>query len=272
MDLQLKDKRALVTGSSSGIGEAIAKALAAEGALVAIHGRDEGRATQVRRQIEAAGGKAVIVLGDLSRDADAERVANTASTAWGGIDILVNNAGGSGDKDPADRTSPEEWAEMYDQNVLCIIRLTQRLVPPMRKSGWGRVVNISSGAGTMPTVNRAAYSAAKAAVNNLTVSLSKEVGRDGVTVNAISPGTILTPKAERVFREVACQRGWADGGQAEWPEVERAIVENVAPNSLARIGRAEEVARAVAFLCSPHAGYITGANLRVDGGIVPTVN
>ncbi|MHC5542779.1 SDR family oxidoreductase, partial [Singulisphaera rosea] len=114
--------------------------------------------------------------------------------------------------------------------------------------------------------------AAKAAVNNLTVSLSKEVGRDGVTVNAISPGTILTPKAERVLREVARQRGWADGGNAEWPDVERAIVENIAPNSLARIGRPEEVAHAVAFLCSPHAGYITGANLRVDGGIVPTVN
>ncbi len=133
-------------------------------------------------------------------------------------------------------------------------------------------MNISSGAGAMPMAKGAAYSAAKAAVNNLTVSLSKEVGRDGVTVNTVSPGTILTPKLERAFREMARERGWADGGEGEWPEVERSIVENVLAISLARVGRVEEIAHAVAFLCSPLAGYITGANLRVDGGIVPTVN
>jgi 3-oxoacyl-[acyl-carrier protein] reductase len=272
MNYYLNEKRALVTGSSSGIGEAIAKALAAEGVFVAIHGRDEERAARVRQDIETTGGKAVIVLGDLSGSGDAERVADSATSLLGGIDILVNNAGGSGEKDPLARTLPEEWAEMYDKNVLSIVRLTRRLVPPMREAGWGRVVNISSGAGAMPAVNRAAYSAAKAAVNNLTVSLSKEVGRDGVTVNAVSPGTVLTPKLERVFREMARERGWADGGKAAWPEVERAAVDNVVPNSLGRIARVEEVAHAVAFLCSSLAGYITGANLRVDGGIVPTVN
>lgn len=272
MDLQLTGKRALVTGSSGGIGAAIARVLAAEGVLVAIHGRDEGRAVQVLREIEATGGRAVVVLGDLSRDGDAERVAESASAALGGVDILVNNAGGSGEKDPLERTSPEEWEEMYDKNVLSIVRLNRRLIPPMRRAGWGRIVNISSGAGAMPMATGAAYSAAKAAVNNLTVSLSKEVGRDGVTVNTISPGTILTPKLRRAFRGMARERGWADGGEGEWPEVEKAVVENVLANSLARVGRVEEIAHAVAFLCSPLAGYITGANLRVDGGIVPTVN
>ncbi len=135
MDLQLNGKRALVTGSSGSIGAAIARILSAEGVLVAIHGRDEGRAMQVRRGIEAAGGRAVVVLGDLSQGGDAERVAESASAALGGIDILVNNAGGSGEKDPVERTSPEEWADMYAKNVLSIVRLNRRLIPPMREAG-----------------------------------------------------------------------------------------------------------------------------------------
>ncbi len=164
-------------------------------------------------------------------------VADSASAALGGIDILVNNAGGSGEKDPLERTSPEEWADMYDKNVLSIVRLNRRLIPPMREAGWGRVVNISSGGrGHADGQECGAYSAAKAAVNNLTVSLSKEVGRDGVTVNTVSPGTILTPRLERAFREMARERGWADGGEGEWPEVEKAIVENVLAISLARVG------------------------------------
>lgn len=271
MNLHLTGKRALVTGSSIGIGEAIAKALAAEGVFVAVHGRDEQRAKRVVREIAKSGGRAVVVLGDLTRGDEADRVGDIATSRLGGLDILVNNAGGSGKKTPWDETDADAWAETYDRNVLAIIRLVRRLVPPMRQKGWGRVVNISSGAGTLPAPTGADYSASKAAVNNLTVSLAKAVGGDGVTVNAVSPGTILSPKLKKVFRELAQKRGWADNGKGPWAKVEKAVLENTMQVPLARVGRMEEVAHVVTFLCSEQAGYITGANLRVDGGLVPTV-
>lgn len=271
MDLQLTGKRALITGSSSGIGEAIAKSLASEGVAVAIHGRNEARVKQVAQEIEAQGHQAVCVLGDISDDVQANQVSDTTLKLLGGIDILVNNAGGSGEKKLWDQTTPDDWAELYSQNLLTIVRMVHRLVPPMRNSGWGRVVNISSGAGVLPAATGADYSAAKAAVNNLTVSLSKEVGKDGVTVNAILPGPILTPKLESVFRRMAHERGWVEEGQDSWTEIEKAVVKNAFSMSLPRVGQAEEVASAVTFLCSPLAGFITGTNLRIDGGTVPTV-
>ena len=238
---------------------------------MAVHGRDETRAEQVVREIEKAGGRVVCVLGDISSDDGANQVSDKAMELLGGIDILVNNAGGSGEKKLWQQTTPDDWAELYNQNLLTIVRLVQRLMPSMRKAGWGRVVNISSGAGMLPAATGADYSAAKAAVNNLTVSLSKEVGKDGVTVNAVSPGPILTPKLESTFRRMAQERGWVEGEQAPWPEVEKAVLKNAFDMSLPRVGHAEEIACAVTFLCSPLAGFITGANLRIDGGVVPTV-
>ena len=271
MNLQLDGKRALVTGSSNGLGEAITKALAQEGAHVAVHGRDKTRAEKVAQEIRTAGGRAEIVLGDLTVEAETNALADEAVKLLGGIDILVNNAGGSGEKKTWDQTDAKDWADLYDRNVLAIVRLVRLLVPPMRQAGWGRVVNISSGAAALPSATGADYSAAKAAVNNLTVSLSKAVGGEGVTVNAVSPGPIFTPKLERMFRDMARERGWAEGGKGPWAEVEKAVLANVFTLSLKRVGRAEEVADAVTFLCSPRAGFITGANLRIDGGTVPTV-
>lgn len=271
MDLQLQGKRALVTGSSSGIGAATARVLAAEGAVVAVHGRDRERAGQVAQAITEAGGRAVVVLGDLSSDDEAERVGEEAVKLLGGVDILINNAGGSGKKTPWDEADSGEWADQYNRNVLSIVRLVRRLVPPMQGAGWGRVVNISSGAGMLPAAAGAEYSASKAAVNNLTLSLSKEVGKDGVTVNAVSPGPIFTPKLETAFRGIAQSHGWADAGRGPWTEVEEAVVKNVFTMSIPHVGSAEDVAYAVVFLCSPLAGFITGANLRVDGGTVPTL-
>ena len=270
MDLGLKGKRALVTGSSIGIGEAIVRALAAEGVAVAVHGRERERAERVAGEIKAAGGKAVVVLGDLTRDDEVERMAGEARRLLGGVDVLVNNAGGSGEKQAWEETPAADWAAAYDRNVLAAVRITDRLLPRMRVAKWGRVVNVSSVAGLMPAATGPDYSACKAALNNLTVSLSKAAAGDGVTVNAVSPGTILTPKLEAAFRKMADANGWVDG-RAAWPEVERAVLPHVAQVPLGKVGSADDIAHAVAFLCSPLAGYITGVNLRVDGGALPTL-
>lgn len=270
MDLRLNGKRALVTGSSIGIGAAIAHALAAEGAAVAVHGRDRERTDLVATKIVAAGGKAVTVLGDLTNDEDVRRMADEAQRLLGGVDILVNNAGGSGEKKSWEDTPAKDWAAAYDRNVLAAVRVTSILLPKMRAAGWGRVVNVSSLAGTMPPATGPDYSAAKAAMNNMTVSLAKAAAGDGVTVNAISPGTIFTPKLEAAFRKMAAANGWVDG-EAAWPDIEHAVLPHVVQVPIGRVGQAADIAHAVAFLCSPLAGYITGVNLRIDGGVLPSL-
>jgi 3-oxoacyl-[acyl-carrier protein] reductase len=269
MDLRLQGKRALVTGSSIGLGEAIARALAAEGVAVAIHGRQPERTNAVAAEIEAHSGKTAVVLGDLTVEDEAHNVAKSAIEQLGGIDILVNNAGGPGDRLFWEETQIRAWTESYDRNVLAAVRLINHLLPPMRQSGWGRIVNVSSVAGVMPQPTGPEYGASKAAINNLGLSLTKALGASGVTVNTVSPGMIHTPKLERQLRQIATTNGWVANG-ASWDEIERLFLK-VSQVPLGRIGRVEEVAHAVVFLCSPLASYITGADLRIDGGVVPAL-
>ena len=194
MDLRLQEKRALVTGSSIGLGEAIARALAAEGvAVAAIHGRQPKRTYAVAADIEAHGGRVAVVPGDLTVEGEAQNIADSTIEQLGGIDILVNNAGGTGEKLVWEDTPIRAWTDSYERNVLAAVRLISRLLLPMRQSGWGRIVNVSSVAGVMPQPTGPDYSASKAAINNLSLSLTKALGASGVTVNTVSPGMILTP-------------------------------------------------------------------------------
>ena len=270
MDLQLKGKRALVTGGSIGIGETIARTLAEEGVAVAIHGRDADRARTVAASIVDQGGRAVVVTGDLTDDAAIARIIEDSERLLGGVDILVNNAGGSGEKHRWEETPVEAWIAAFDRNVVAAVRLTNLLLPRMRAAGWGRVVNVSSLAGSLPPATGPDYSACKAAMINLTKSLSKAAGGDGITVNAISPGTILTPKLEAAFRKMAGDKGWA-AADAPWAEIERAVLPNVFEVPTGTVGRPEDIGRAVAFLCSPMTGYITGIDLHIDGGAMPAL-
>ncbi|WP_174291496.1 SDR family NAD(P)-dependent oxidoreductase [Sphingomonas bacterium] len=270
MDLLLAGKGALVSGSSIGIGETIARVLADEGVAVAIHGRDADRAQRVATSIAEQGGYAVVVTGDLTDEAATRRIVADSERLLGGVDILINNAGGSGEKHVWEETPVEAWISAFDRNVVAAVRLTNLLLPKMRTAGWGRIVNISSLAGSLPPATGPDYSACKAAMNNLTKSLSKAAAGDGITVNAISPGTILTPKLEAAFRAMAADKGWA-AADAPWGEIERAVLPHVFDVPTGRVGLPEDIARAVAFLCSPHAGYITGVDLPIDGGAMPAL-
>ena len=267
MDLQLRGKRALVTGSSGGIGEGIAKALALEGAVVTVHGLDEADTRRVADNIRAAGGTTFAAVGDLCLDGDAERVASQAVSDMGGVDILINNVGVYKNTTWADGSSAG-WAEVFDVNVISATRMIRLLLPQMRERRWGRVLQNGSGEAMQPFPFMPEYAATKAALNNLTVSLAKELAGTGVTVNTISPGIIVTPGTRQFFQHVSQVRGW---GADDWPTIEKRVVKEFASNTVGRLGTAEEVGQFFAYLASPLADFINGSNLRIDGGFVDAV-
>lgn len=263
MDLGLTGKRALVTGSSSGIGAGIARLLAAEGCAVIVHGRDAARAQAVADSISAAG----VATGDLSTDAGADAVAAAA----GEVDILVNNAGGAAGTSALHWTEVDEagWNATYQLNAVAAARLIRRLLPAMQAKGWGRIINIASAAATQPIAFGPDYGAAKAAMLNMTVSLAKSLGACGVTANSVSPGMILTPAVETWLSHLRTTMGWGDISPEE---AEARAARELTPIPVGRIGRVEEIAHVVAMIASPAAGYMTGANIRMDGGQVQSVN
>ncbi len=267
MDLQLAGKRALITGSSGGIGAGIARILAQEGVYVAIHGRDEARAAQIAGEITEQGGKASLAIGDLATDEGAERVAQAAMTTLGGVDMVINNVGIYVNHGWLEAT-PEDWARLYNANVLSTVRLIRLLVPQMKESRWGRIIQVASGEAVAPFAFMPDYAATKAAMVNLTVSLAKDLSATGITVNTVSPGIIVTEPLKQFYHEMAATHGWG----TEWAEIERAVLREIWPNLVGRLGNIEDVAFLVAFLVSPRADFITGANYRVEGGSIGTVN
>ena len=241
---RLTDKVALVTGASRGIGAAIAKRLAAEGANVAItYAKDAKAAADVVTAIEGTGRKAFAVQADAA-DADAVRsaVEQTAKT-FGRIDVLVNNAGALIPK-PFEESTLEDIDRMFDINVRGVLVATQAALKHMPDGG--RIISIGSCVGErMMTPGLTTYSATKGAVKMFTQGLSREVGRRGITVNNVQPGPIDTDM---------------NPASGEW------AAPQVANTALNRYGKVDEVAALVAFVASPEAAYITGANLTVDGG------
>lgn len=273
MDLQLNGKRALVTGSTSGIGAATLRLLAQEGAHVIVHGRRAEAVADAVAELTFDGSKAAGAVGDLSTDEGADKVATEALDAFGGIDILVNNAGlwvAEGKMGPGDwlaTDSEAQAASLFESNVQSVFRLVRRIVPGMKERGWGRVVMLGSGVAAMPPADFPQYSLTKAANVNQMVSLSKALAGTGVTVNAVSPGLIRTPATEPAIRGMAQKFGWGD----DWAEIEVLAATHAFPAPTRRLGRPEDIARAVAFLTSPQSDFINGANLRIDGGVVPTM-
>jgi len=272
MDLQLTGKRALVTGSSSGIGAGIAEELAREGALVVVHGRNRDRAEAVAQGIRDSGGQVALAIGDLSTDEGADVVTAAALEAFGGIDILINNAGGRSGGDASDwmGVSVADWADTYQKNTIASVRMIHRLAPAMKERGWGRLIQFASSAANSPSNIIGHYAASKAAIINLTVSLSKAFANTGVTANTVSPGMIATPSVDEWFDQIAAEKGW-DGPDAP-RRAEAWAMENIVHQTVSRVGRVRDISSLTAYLCSPLADFINGANFRSDGGRSPGIN
>ncbi|CAA0103325.1 3-oxoacyl-[acyl-carrier-protein] reductase FabG [Zhongshania aliphaticivorans] len=258
MDLKLKNKIALVTGSNRGTGQVIAHTLAREGATVVFHSNEEGEATEVM-----AATSAQVVWGDIASEQGCEQVLDQVSASVGAVDILVNNYGTATAGKWASSGS-DDWLDMYQKNVLSGVRLIQGLSPAMREKGWGRIVQLGTIGSHQPNSIMPHYYASKGALATMGVSLSKELSHSGITVNTVSPGYIRTAELEAGFRRRAKKKGWGD----DWADIVEKIVETEYPNPSGRIAERQEVADLVAFICSDLAGFINGQNIRIDGGAV----
>jgi 3-oxoacyl-[acyl-carrier protein] reductase len=251
MDLALKGKTALVTGSDRRTGEVIARTLAHEGATVIFHGNT------------AAPAEACAVHGDVASAEGCAGALRQVAALGLGVDILVNNFGTT-DNHSWDDADTAKWLELYQLNVLSAVRMTQGCMPGMKARGWGRIVNLGTIGSHQPGAQRPAYYAAKGALATLGVSLAQELAGTGITVNTVSPGYVRTEQVEEAYRKRAATLGW--GG--DWNDIVAKIVATDFPNPCGRIAEREEVADLVAFLCSPRAGFINGQNIRIDGGAV----
>jgi NAD(P)-dependent dehydrogenase (short-subunit alcohol dehydrogenase family) len=264
MDYGLTGKRALVTGSSSGIGEGIARRLAEAGVTVAVHGRNPGRTSAVADAIKAAGGQAIAVTGDLVEDGAAERIRDRIDAQLGGVDILVNNAGGrfAGFNHMDWFGIPAaDWIGSYKLNVVAAALMIEQFVPGMKERGWGRAIQISSGIAIQQPPVFPDYQAAKTALNSLSGSLAKALGGTGVTSNVISAGVIYTPGSDDELAKAANAFGLED-----WKKEERRFALEFFHHSVGRMGRPDDLAAAVLYMASPLADFVTGAHLVVDGG------
>ena len=251
MDLGLRDKVAVITGASRGIGRAIALTLAAEGCRVAVAARGAEALQAVADEVRRAGGTALAVAGDLTLPGSAERLVARAADELGGVDLLVNNLGGSAPANkPFMETEPKDWRGVVGLNLYPAVECSRLAVPRMRERGGGAIVIISSIYGR-EAGGYTGYNAVKSALNSLAKSLSRELAPDNIRVNAVAPGSILFPGGSWERRQQADPSGIADFVKRDIP--------------LNRFGRPEEVANVVAFLRPDRASWVSGACIPVDG-------
>jgi 2-hydroxycyclohexanecarboxyl-CoA dehydrogenase len=260
MDLGLSGKTVIVTGGASNIGRAIALGFAREGSNVVIADIDEGQAQKVTSEADAlgGGGRTVVVRADVTNHEDVQAMVGRASDEFGRIHILVNNVGWVLDRLFLDQPRAE-WEKVVNVNLWSVINCVQAVLPQMVEDGYGRIVSISSEAGRMGEYREAVYSACKAGIIGLTKSLAREVGRYGITLNAVCPA-LTVPGSEE---EISDHSIWKAGLQVFTPEAQEKA-KKLYP--LRRLGTGQDTANAVVFLASDAAGFITGQTLSVSGG------
>ena len=247
MNIDLGGKVAVITGGSRGLGEAMAIALSASGARIALVARDEAKLTEVQQKLTAAGGEAAYFMGDVTDEAQVARIAAEINAKFGAPQILINNAGTNCRKHLVD-VSLEEFEGVVDASLKSTFLMSRALVPGMRTSGFGRIINMTSILSHVSLPGRTPYSSAKSALLGFTRALALELAAEGVTVNGISPGPFGTEMNHAVMNDP------------------QANAQFLAALPVGRWGDVTEIGALACFLCSDSAGFITGTDVVIDGG------
>jgi 3-oxoacyl-[acyl-carrier protein] reductase len=261
LDLGLLKKTALVLGGGGGLGRAICKVLAGEGANVAIADIQPDAITGTQEALAPAAGRTVGLVWDLSDLTQIDTHVSRIEAELGPVDVLVNITGGP-PPTPASGQDPALWAKHFQSMVLSVIAITDRVLPNMRARHWGRVITSTSSGVVAPIPNLGISNALRLSLVGWSKTLSREVGKDGITSNIILPGRIATGRIQFLDEAKAKREGRS---------VEEVAAESTATIPLGRYGKPEEYADVVAFLASERAAYLTGSVIRVDGGLIPSI-
>ena len=264
MELGLRDRVAIVTGASRGIGRQIALDLAREGTHLVLNARNEAALAATAHEAEAHGVRVVKIVADLVEPGAAGLIAEAAIGAFDRLDILVNNAGGGGGAVRMSKLTNDDWLAGFELNFFSCVRMASACVPFMLEREWGRIVSLSSTYGVEPGPYFGPYSAAKAALMNYSKNLSHAYSASGILANCVIPGITLTDAITETADAAAVAQGIA-------PEEVMAKMMKKDPVAMGRFGTPEEVAAAVVFLASEAASWITGASLAVDGGTLKSI-
>jgi len=262
MDLELTGKVAIVGGASKGLGRACAQVLAQEGAKVALCSRTEKDLDRAAQEIrDTTGSDALAFAGDLDRHETIRDFIATTVQRFGRLDILVNNSGGP-PLARAHNATEEQWATALQRSLLFFARMSREALPHLKRSGAGRIINILAATVYNPIPNLALSGVTRLGVVAFAKSLADEVGRDGILINNVCPGSIMT---ERMLSNVASR------AKELGIPVDDAVAQRAAETAVGRVGKPEELAYLVAFLASSRSSYITGTTMLVDGGLVRSV-
>jgi NAD(P)-dependent dehydrogenase (short-subunit alcohol dehydrogenase family) len=262
MDLSLKDKIAVITGGSAGIGLAIARGLAAEGVHIALCARNAERTAQVARSIsDDYGVRAIGVQADISRAADVDSAVSEIEREFGGVDLLINNAG-TGSEETILSAPDERWQYYWELHVMAAVRLARALAPSMQRRGGGVILHNASICASQPLGYEPIYNVTKAALVMFSKCLANELIPFNIRVNTVNPGLVMTPDWQKTAKLLT------EGKDISWEEYLDQIAKDNAP--IGRFASPEEIANLFVFLCSPRASYCVGSTYYIDGGWLRT--
>jgi 3-oxoacyl-[acyl-carrier protein] reductase len=261
MDLGLKDRVAIVTGASRGIGRACAAELLAEGAHVVVASKDPERNAAACRELSGKGGRVMGMVIDIESDDSIRMMVERTLKEFGRLDILVNNAALVS---PGDlyTLSDTDWGKSFDKKLNGFARCMRHAIPPMRARKWGRIINVTGGAGRQPQPNAVATGMNNAAILNLTKAMAADLAKDGILLNSVVPSSTLTERLAENIKKTAAQTGKTEA---------EVLKERGAKFPLGRIADVKEVAAVIAFMASERASYVVGCAWQVDGGAMAAI-